>query len=73
MRKFHPFFFIGTIGVIVIAILHMFFALGLSLTNHSVFFALYPTFTSFLIIGVGLTMKQQKVAVISKSNFKKKS
>jgi len=33
MRKFHPFFSIGTVGMIVIACLHLFLALGLSLIS----------------------------------------
>ena len=61
MRKFHPFFIIGTFGVVVTSILHIFLALGLSVvSSHSVFFAIYPTFIAFLVIGVGLTYKKQK-------------
>lgn len=61
MRKFHPFFIIGTFGIIVTALVHMFLALGLSVvSSHSVFFAIYPTFIAFLTIGVWLTFKKQK-------------
>ena len=61
MRKFHPFFIIGSFGIIVTALVHMFLALGLSVvSSHSIFFALYPTFLAFLTIGVGLTYKKQK-------------
>lgn len=61
MKKFHPFFTIGTVGIIVTACLHMFLALGLSLISiHSVFFILYPVFLTFLILGVILTVKKQK-------------
>lgn len=64
MRKFHPFFTIGTVGMIVIAFLHMFLALGLSLTSiHTTFFILYPIFLTFLILGVIFTVKKQKTAV----------
>jgi len=61
MKKFHPFFTIGTVGMIVISILHIFLALGLSLTSvHSFFFVIYPVFIAFLLIGFGLTLKKQK-------------
>ncbi len=61
MKKFHPFFIIGTGGIIVTSILHMFLALGLSVVlNHSIFFAIYPTFIAFLVIGMGLTLKKKK-------------
>lgn len=61
MKKFHPFFTLGTGGVIVTAYLHIFLALGLSLTSiHAVFFTLYPIFLTFLILGVVLTVKKQK-------------
>ncbi|MFV0151226.1 hypothetical protein NZD85_06660 [Empedobacter stercoris] len=64
MKKFHPFFTIGTVGMIVTACLHMFLALGLSLTSiHSVFFTLYPVFLTFLILGVVFTVKHQKTVV----------
>lgn len=61
MKTFHPFFVIGTVGIIVISLLHIFLALGLSITSaHSTFFVLYPMFTTFLAIGFGLTLKKQK-------------
>lgn len=64
MRKFHPFFSIGTVGIIITACLHMFLALNLSLTSvHSTFFTLYPVFLTFSILGVVLTVKNQKTVV----------
>lgn len=63
MKKFHPFFIIGTVGMIVTSLLHIFLALGLSVSSaHSSFFAIYPTFIAFLAIGFGLTLKKQKEA-----------
>ncbi len=63
MKKFHPFFTIGTVGTIVISSLHIFLAMGLSLTSvHSSFFVIYPIFIAFLIIGFGLTLKKQKAS-----------
>lgn len=63
MKKFHPFFTIGTVGTIVISLLHIFLALGLSLTSvHSSFFVIYPIFIAFLMIGFGLTLKKQKAS-----------
>jgi len=65
MKKFHPFFVIGTIGMIVTATLHIFLALGLSISSaHSSFYFIYPTFIAFLTIGFGLTLKNQKMTEI---------
>lgn len=61
MKKFHPFFVIGTVGTIVISLLHILFALGLSSRSvHSSFFAIYPVFIAFLMLGFFLTLKKQK-------------
>lgn len=61
MKKFHPFYTIGTVGMILVAVLHMFMALGLSITSvHPAFFVLYATFLAFLVLGVGLSVKEQK-------------
>ena len=68
MKIFHPFFAIGTVGMIVTAGLHMFLAWGLSLAAvHAAFFVLYPVFLTFLILGVVLTMKDQKSPVYEKA------
>lgn len=61
MKNFHPFFSIGTIGMVAAACLHIFLAWGLSLTDvHTSFMILYPLFTGFLMMGVALTVKAQK-------------
>ena len=61
MKKFHPFFTIGTVGMIVTALLHIFLALGLSVTTaNTSFFVIYPMFLAMLFIGFGLTLKQIK-------------
>lgn len=66
MKKFHPFFIIGTVGMIVTAILHIFLALVLSVSSaHSSFYVIYPTFIAFLAIGFGLTLKNQKESEIA--------
>ena len=63
MKEFHPFYFIGTLGVLITAIVNIILALGFSLTAaNSTFFIIYPTFVAFLIIGVALTVKEQKDA-----------
>ena len=61
MKNFHPFFIIGTLGMIVTSILHMFLALGLSISSaHTSFYVIYPVFMAFLMIGFGLTLKKLK-------------
>lgn len=65
MKTFHPFYFIGSIGIIITALLHIAFALVLSIvSNHSVYFAMYPTFIAIMVLGIGLTIKKQKEAHI---------
>ncbi|WP_143822163.1 hypothetical protein [Mucilaginibacter pedocola] len=60
MKKLHPFFVLGTVGIVVISTLHIFMALVLSVKGvHQTFVVLYPTFGSFLMIGVGLMMKEK--------------
>lgn len=61
MRKLHPFFIIGTVGMIITSILHIFLTLGLSISSaHSSFYVIYPAFIAFLAIGFGLTLKNQR-------------
>lgn len=61
MKNFHPFFAIGTIGMVVVSVLHIFLALVLSLTSvHTAFGVLYPVFFAFLIMGVAFTIQVKK-------------
>ena len=61
MKKLHPFFIIGTLGMILTSALHLFLALGLSIPSaHSSFYIIYPTFAAFLAIGFGLILKKEK-------------
>lgn len=61
MTKFHPFFAVGSVGMILTATLHIFLSLGLLLTSvHTTFFIMYPTFLTFLILGLALTIQKQK-------------
>jgi len=62
MKKFHPFFFIGSIGMMVTSVLHIFIALVVEIPKvHTVFFVLYPMFLSFMMMGFGMTLRLQKV------------
>lgn len=61
MKRFHPFYTIGTAGMILVAGLHLFFAVGLSISSvHPAFFGLYATFLAFLVLGVAMSIKRQK-------------
>jgi len=60
MKNLNPFFTIGTVGMIVISILHIAFALILNLPVHTVFFTLYPVFLSFMALGFMQIKKNQK-------------
>lgn len=67
MKNFHPFFSIGTVGMIVTGLLHMFMALALSITSaHGTFFNLSSMFWAFLIVGVALTISREKAARAAK-------
>ncbi|WP_226388804.1 hypothetical protein [Penaeicola halotolerans] len=60
MKNFHPFFIIGTVGMIINAALHIFMTLGLSIDSNTIFLGIYPTFLLFIVLGVALTLKKQK-------------
>lgn len=61
MKALNPFFVLGTVGVVITAILHVVIALVLSIpTAHKTFFVLYPVFISFLAIGAGQIIKGSK-------------
>lgn len=67
MKKYNPFFTIGTVGLLVTATLHIFMATILkSALNHSIFFALYPMFASFLFIGFKQILNNHKLKVLLK-------
>lgn len=67
MKTFHPFYYIGSIGIIISALLHILLALVLSITtSHAAFFTFYPSFFAFMTIGVGLTIKKQRKALTPK-------
>lgn len=60
MKNLNPFFTIGTVGMIVISLLHIALALVLNLSVHTVFFTLYPVFLAFLVIGFMQIKNNQK-------------
>ena len=61
MKKFNPLFTIGTVGLIVISLLHIAIALVFDAPSvHVVFFAVYATFAAFMAIGTIQTIKNQK-------------
>jgi len=52
---------LGTVGMIITGLLPIFLTFGFSLNGvHTSFFSIYPVFFAFLVIGVGLTVKNQK-------------
>lgn len=60
MKNFSPFFVIGSLGMVVVALLHMLIAFLTVKPSHAAFFALYPVFLSFMIIGFGQVLKASK-------------
>lgn len=59
MKKLNPFFVIGTIGMLLTAVLHIVFALVLKLSATAVFLSVYPIFMAFLLIGFAQLIKQR--------------
>ncbi len=63
MKTLNPFFVIGTIGMIVTAVLHIFMTLLIGTPSvHRAFMVLYPVFAAFLTIG-GMQILQEKKMV----------
>lgn len=68
MKNLNPFFVIGSVGMIMTAVLHMVFALILAMPAvHNTFWVLYPTFIAFMAIGFGQMMKAQLKPVKKKA------
>ena len=61
MKHLNAFYIIGTVGMLVTAILHITLALLLHQPSvHTTFFVLYPMFAAFLAIGFGQLLKKAK-------------
>jgi len=71
MKNLNPFFTIGTVGMIVISILHIAFAFVLNLPVHNVFFALYPVFLAFIATGYMQIKRSQKKLIPIRVRVKK--
>jgi len=64
MEKISAFYWIGTVGVIFTAVLHMVMTLIImEVPNHSVWWGVYPVFIAFLIIGTIQMYKYRKPTV----------
>lgn len=60
MNQINPFFLIGTIGMLITSILHIFMAVITSEEAASnSFWVLYPVFAGFLIAGTIVMMKRK--------------
>ena len=64
MKNYNAFFVLGTTGMVVTAVLHIFIALILSLAGaHLAFFAMYAMFLSLLTLGFRQLLKHQPITV----------
>ncbi|NJY61629.1 hypothetical protein HC174_02515 [Salinimicrobium sp. CDJ15-81-2] len=60
MNQINPFFLIGTVGMLITSILHIFMAVITSEEAASnSFWVLYPVFAGFLIAGTIVMMKRK--------------
>ena len=65
MKTLDPFFVIGTIGMIVTAVLHIFMTLLVGTPSvHRVFMVLYPVFAALLTIGGMQILTEKKMVKI---------
>ena len=63
MKKINPYFTIGTIGIIVTALLHIFMTIYIPGPDlHIAFIILYTVFIVLLAIGFGKILKEQNTA-----------
>jgi hypothetical protein len=63
MKKINPYFTIGTVGIIVTALLHIFMTIYIPGPDlHIAFIILYPVSIAFLAIGFWKILKEQKTA-----------
>jgi len=61
MKKINPYFSIGTVGIIITALLHIFMTIYIpGPALHITFIILYPVFITFLLIGFWKILKEQK-------------
>jgi len=61
MKNITAFYWIGTVGMILTALLHMVMTLLIvQESNHGALWSIYPTFLAFLIIGFRQIYKHQK-------------
>jgi FtsH-binding integral membrane protein len=61
MKKINPYFTIGTVGIIVTALLHIFLTIYIPGTALQItFIILYAVFIAFLAIGFWKILKEQK-------------
>ena len=64
MKRFPPFFVIGSVGMVLTAVLHVALAFGLpDASVHGSFAALYPAFLAFMTIGTAQLFRKEKQVV----------
>lgn len=69
MKNMNPFFVIGSVGMILTAVLHMVFALIFAMpAANNTMWILYPTFASFMVIGFGQILKSQLKTIKKRNN-----
>jgi hypothetical protein len=65
MKTLNPYFVIGTIGMIVTAVLHIFMAILVGTPSvHRAFMLLYPVFAALLTIGGMQILQERKMVKI---------
>lgn len=53
MKNLNPLFIIGSLGMVITALLHMLLAFAVANSSvHKSFFIIYPVFAAFLTVGI---------------------
>ena len=63
MVSFNPYFFIGSIGLVITSFVHMLATALADRVSHAGFFILYIIFTIILFMGFGNTRRLERVRV----------
>ena len=60
MKKFHALYFVGSLGFVVTALMHIAIATALGHGSLATWVPLYTVWAALIFVGVGLTIKNTK-------------
>lgn len=63
MARLHPFFILGSIGMILTSLIHLLSTAVSDAINHAIFYVLYLIFGLMLFFGSGKTRRLERIRV----------